>query len=400
MTKVIPKVRLLHVTTVPESLGFLNGQADYMRSRGFEFYALSSPGRLLTHYAQQERVAVFAVEMQRRITPLRDLRAVVEITRIIRGIRPHVVHAYTPKGGLLGMLGAWLARTPVRIYHMMGLPMITATGYRRRLLKWTEWLSCTLSNQVLCVSHGIREMAIHERLCWEHKIKVLANGSINGVDSQVRFNPTHLGPTVRDMIRSSYGISAESVVVGYLGRVVRDKGLRELAEAWAMIADRVDNCHLLIVGQFEPQDALPHEVERYLGTGPRIHMTGYVEDNVPLYQAMDMLVLPTHREGFPVVPLEAAAMGLPVIATMVPGCMEAVEDNVTGTLVPPYDAGALAEAIQKYIDSPELRHRLGCAGRERVMRDFQPTMIWEAVYNEYARLLQAKGIDVSEQATE
>lgn len=397
MVRSLNEAIILHITTVPESLGFLVGQAAYMRARGFAIYAVSSPGRFLEQYASQESVSALPVEMPRRITPFSDLRALVDLVKIMRRLRPQIIHAYTPKGGLLGMLSAWMAGVPVRIYHMMGLPMITATGYRQRLLKLTERISCHLAIQILCVSQGTRLLAINEGLCPANKIKVLANGSINGIDSQMRFNPARLDPAMRSKLRDQYGIPQEAVVVGYLGRIVRDKGLVELAHAWQMIAGQVGIYHLLIVGQFESQDPLPPEVEQYLKTGPQIHLTGYVEDNVPLYQAMDMLVLPTYREGFPVVPLEAAAMGLPVIATRIPGCTEAVVDGETGKLIPVRDAVALAQAINQYLAQPELRYRHGQAGRARVVCDYQPEVLWQATYKEYVRLLSGVGISLPSQ---
>lgn len=397
MVRSLNEAIILHITTVPESLGFLVGQAAYMRARGFAIYAVSSPGRFLEQYASQESVSALPVEMPRRITPFSDLRALVDLVKIMRRLRPQIIHAYTPKGGLLGMLSAWMAGVPVRIYHMMGLPMITATGYRQRLLKLTERISCHLAIQILCVSQGTRLIAINEGLCPANKIKVLANGSINGIDSQMRFNPARLDPAMRSKLRDQYGIPQEAVVVGYLGRIVRDKGLVELAHAWQMIAGQVGIYHLLIVGQFESQDPLPPEVEQYLKTGPQIHLTGYVEDNVPLYQAMDMLVLPTYREGFPVVPLEAAAMGLPVIATRIPGCTEAVVDGETGKLIPVRDAVALAQAINQYLAQPELRYRHGQAGRARVVCDYQPEVLWQATYKEYVRLLSGVGISLPSQ---
>lgn len=387
-----PPVKVLYITTVPESLGFLKGQAQYLQSRGVTVYALSSPGKALEKYAVTESVPVYAVNMPRRITPLHDLVAVIRIWNTLRRLRPQVVHALTPKAGLLGMISARLARTPVRIYHVLGLPMMTAKKTKRRLLRLTEKTSCLLANQVLCVSHSMREVLTENSLCPIQKVKVLANGSINGVDSEKTFNPARLDTAMRCRIREEYGVPADANVIGYLGRVVRDKGLIELSQAWQMIASRDSNSHLLIVGQSESQDPLPAEVQHYLNTEPRIHMIGYVEDSVPFYRAMDVLVLPTYREGFPVAPLEAAAMELPVVATRIPGCVEAVDDGATGILVPPYNAQALAKAIQVYLDDPELRRRHGQAGRKRVLRNFQPQLIWQSIYDEYKRLLQIEGI--------
>jgi glycosyltransferase involved in cell wall biosynthesis len=383
-------VRLVHVTTVPESLTFFQGQVGYLKARGVDVWALSSPGELLDQFGAREGVPVHGLEMPRRITPLRDLATTARLWRWLRKVRPDIVNAHTPKGGLLGMVGAWLARVPVRVYHMHGLPLMTATGLKRRLLRWAEKVSCLLAHQVFCVSASLREAAVAEGLCQPDKITVLHHGSINGVAAETAFNPARVGGMVRAAARGRYGIPLDAEVIGFVGRVVRDKGLVELVEAWQTLRAERPELHLLVVGPFEPQDPLPPEVEKLLRTDPRVHLTGMNWDTPPLYTAMDVVVLPTYREGFPIVPIEAAAMELPVVATEVPGCVDAVQDSVTGTLVPPRDAAALTEAIRLYLLDPELRRRHGRAGRERVLREFRQEDIWEELYAEYTRLLQMR----------
>jgi glycosyltransferase involved in cell wall biosynthesis len=386
------RIRLVHVTTVPETLGFLAGQAGCMRSRSFDTHAISSPGELLWRFAEREGVEVSAVDMPRRITPIRDLGAIVRIYWRLRRLGARIVHAHTPKGGLLGMIGAWLARTPIRIYHIHGLPFMTATGYRRSLLWWTERVSCALAHQVLCVSHSVREVAIQSDTCPAGKIEVLLGGSANGVDGTGRFDPAQVGERARQEIRSRYEIPADALVVGYVGRIVRDKGMVELTEAWKVLREELPWLHFLVVGPFEPTDPVPAAVEALLKGDPRIHLTGWVDDTPPLFAAMDLLVLPSYREGLPYAPLEAASMGLPVVATRIPGCVDAVEDGITGTLIPSRDVEALIEAIRMYVTDPALRREHGQAGRERVLRDFNQQEIWAALYREYSRLLHEKSL--------
>jgi glycosyltransferase involved in cell wall biosynthesis len=383
---------LVHVTTVPQTLGFLAGQAGYMRSRGFDTHAISSPGALLWRFAEGEGVQVYAVDMPRRITPLRDLAAVVRIWRRLRHLGARIVHSHTPKGGLLGMIGAWLARTPVRIYQIHGLPFMTAAGYKRTLLWWTEKVSCALAHQVLCDSDSVREVAIRSHICPAGKIKVLLGGSTNGVDGEGRFNPAQVGEGARRETRPRYEIPAEALVVGFVGRVVRDKGMLELTEAWKVLRAELPGLHLLVVGPFEPTDPVPAAVEGLLKGDCRIHLTGWVDDTPPLYAAMDLLVLPSYREGFGYAAVEAASMGLPVVATRIPGCVDAVEDGITGTLIPSRDAKALIEAIRRYLADPALRLQHGQAGRARVLRDFSRQEMWGALYGEYTRLLHEKSL--------
>lgn len=380
-------VRLVHVTTVPDSILFLQGQVRLLRERGVRVSLVSSPGPSLGEFAARLGVPAHAVEMPRRITPLADLRALLALRRHLRAERPRVVHAHTPKGGLLGMLGAWLAGVPVRVYHMRGLPLMGAQGMRRRLLWLTERVSCALAHRVICVSHSLRDVALREGLCAPERITVVAGGSGQGVDARGRFDPRRLPPGSREEVRERFGIPGDAVVAGFVGRLVRDKGVVELFEAWRGLRERFPALHLLLVGPFEPQDPVPDEVRRGLEEDPRVHLAGMDWNTPPLYAAMDLLVLPTYREGFPNVPLEAASMGLPVVATRIPGCVDAVADGRTGTLVPARDAAALAQAIERYVADGALRREHGAAGRARVEAEFRQEVIWEGIFAEYERLL-------------
>jgi lipopolysaccharide/colanic/teichoic acid biosynthesis glycosyltransferase len=381
-----PATVLLHVTTVPQSLGFLRGQVRCMKAKGIAVHVLSSPGASLERFETEQQVATHVVPMARRITPLRDLLALWRLRLVYRRIRPHIVHGHTPKGGLLSMLAAWWCGVPVRIYHVHGLPMMTANGLRRRLLRWSEKLACSFAQEVLCVSHSVRDVAVAECLCPPEKIHVLLDGSIDGVDAD-KFDPERFSMDKRREIREQYDIAPDAIVLGFVGRIVRDKGLIELAQAWQVIREAFPNVHLLLVGETEPQDPIPADVAELLHHDPRIHLAGVRHDMPPLYSAMDVVVLPTYREGFPVVPLEAAAMELPVIATRIPGCIDAVQDGVTGTLVPVRNAEALAAALRIYLRDPLLRPKHGLAGRARIQRSFQPQQMGEAVFKEYQRLL-------------
>lgn len=236
MTEYPKEVKLLHITTVPESLGFLTGQTSYMKAKGFEVHALSSPGEFLIEFAEREQVSVYAVRMPRRITPLQDIYAIFQLWQHLHQIYPQIVHAHTPKGGLLGTVSAWLAGVPVRIYHIRGLPFMTATGYKRLLLRWSEKVACLLANQVFCVSHSIREVAVSEGLCPAAKIKVLLGGSGNGVDATDRFNTTQVDKHTRQETRKKCGIPADALVVGFVGRIVRDKAIAELVAAWKTLS--------------------------------------------------------------------------------------------------------------------------------------------------------------------
>jgi glycosyltransferase involved in cell wall biosynthesis len=380
------RATLVHITTVPISLAIhLSGQLEYIRRRGFVIHVITSPGAELDTFAARERVPVHAIPMARAITPAKDLVALWKLWRTLRRIRPDIVHSHTPKGGLLGMMAAALARTPVRVYHIRGLPFVTATGFRRWLLRLSELTSCSLAHRVLAVSHSMQAMAVEEGLCPAQKVKVILGGSGNGVDSDGRFRPPD--EDARKAARARLQFPANAIVVGFVGRVSREKGIRELAEAWQRLRELEPRARLLLVGWIEANDAESSEAVKSLRADPRVNFTGPVPDTVPFYAAMDVVALPTYREGFPNAALEAAAMALPIVATSVPGCVDAVQDGVTGILVPAQDAEGLERALRNYLSDPALRVKHGEAGRRRVATEFRREAIWDGILLEYIDLL-------------
>lgn len=391
-------MKVLIMTTVPTSLGFFRGQVGDLARRGFEVHALSSPGDDLDRFAAREKIPVHAVPMARRIAPLSDLVSLARLWWRLRVLRPTIVHSHTPKAGLLGMLAAWLAGTPVRIYHIHGLPLMTAGRWKRALLRRVERLACRLAHQVLCVSHSVRAVAIEHGLCAPEKIRVLLGGSVNGVDARGRFDPARAGPAASRAKRAELGIPAEAMVLGFVGRIVRDKGLVELVAAWRTLREANLSLHLLVVGAYEDGDPVPRAVVETLEADPRIHLVGQTADVVGCYAAMDVVTLPSYREGLNGVLLEAGAMQLPAVASNIPGCSDVVVDGVTGRLVPPRDGPALAAAIQEYLDCPALREAHGRAARERILREFRQEAIWEAVADEYRRLVTQMAPDLADRA--
>jgi glycosyltransferase involved in cell wall biosynthesis len=391
-----PTIPLVHVINAPFSLHFIAGQVGFMAERGFSTSVITSPGEHLEAFGRREGVAVYGIDMPRRITPLRDLVTLARMYRRLRQIRPAIVHAHTPKGGLLGMIAAWMARVPVRIYHIRGLPFVTAKGMQRRLLRATEWTACTLAHRVLCVSHSVRGVAIAEGVCDAKKVGVLLAGSGNGVDAVGRFNPERWAHT-RDDVRSRHSIPHDAVVIGFVGRLVRDKGLPELVAAWKILREEEPRLHLIVIGGFESRDPVPADAQAVLRSDPRIHLIGWESNTPPYYTAMDVFTLPSHREGFSNVLLEASSMGLPVVTTRIPGCTDAVDDGVTGTLVPAGNVETLTTALRAYITDAALRQRHARAGRDKVLFDFRREAIWEALYSEYHRLLRRDG-SISESA--
>ena len=384
--------RVVAITTVPVSLWcFFPGLFRYLTARGWDVHVVSSPGEHLDRVAKRDPVQAHALSMTRRISPLADFVALLRLLILLLRLRPQIVHAHTPKASLLGMTAAWLLRVPVRIYHLHGLRLATSTGWKLRLLSAVERLTCRMATQVLAVSPSLRDAAVELGICRASKIKVLGHGSINGVDALGRFSPANIAPGSRDRIRRQNGIEPGATVVGFLGRLVPDKGLCELVEAFERCAEKYPAAHLLLVGPHEAKTALPASLTRKVEDHPRISCVGETVDPPPYLAAMDLVVLPSYREGFGLSLLEAAALGLPTVASDIPGCRDAVADTLTGSLVPARDAVALEGAISTYLADQEMCRRHGAAGRQRAIQLFAPHKLWQALDVEYTQLVAAAG---------
>jgi glycosyltransferase involved in cell wall biosynthesis len=386
-------LRVVHLTAVPNMLLFLEGHLADLVAHGFEVTVVSSPGPLLERLAAREGVGRVGVPISREITPLSDLVSLARLVRIFRALRPDIVDVHTLKAALLGIVAARIAGVPVRIYHVHGLRHVTTTGRRRALLRICERVTSRLATRVLCVSRSVARAALAEGLVPAGKTSVLLGGSIAGVDATRRFVPAR-DDGERRAARAAVGLPFDARVLGFVGRLVRDKGVAELVAAWRVLRESHPDLQLLVLGERERGDPIPEALFASLAGDPRVRLVGHDRETPRWYRAMDLVALPTYREGFPVVPLEAAAMGLPVVATEVPGCVDAVVDGVTGTLVPPRDVPALAAALRAYLDDPALRARHGAAARARVLRDFDQRPMWNALRGEYVRLAAEAGVPV------
>ncbi len=388
----IPSPRLIVAVTVPKQCTqHLRGQLRFAQGSGFDVALLCSPGELAELVAREEGVPLLRVPMEREIAPLRDWRSFKRICGLLRRCRPHIVNAGTPKAGLLVTLAAWLCRVPVRIYTLRGMRFDTASGPKKPLLKFIEKLCCAAATDVICISPSLREHAVNLGVVPREKTIVLGAGSSNGLDVD-KYTRTSAIEAQAQAVRRQFGIAEGAVVIGYVGRLVRDKGMIEMVAAWREIKDEFPQLHLLMVGPFEAGDPVPPDVEHALKNDARIHLAGHVPGGAEAYYAaMDILALPSYREGFGNVLLEAAAMEIPSVATRIPGIVDAVADGVSGTLVPPRDASALAAALRAYVGDADLRRRHGQQGRERALRDFREETIWQLQVETYRELLARAG---------
>ena len=323
-----------------------------------------------------------ALAIQRAIAPLSDLRCLARLIRLMRRERFDLVHSMTPKAGLLAMVAAWIARVPVRIHTFTGQVWATRTGIARAALKWIDTAMARTATFTLADSQSQRSFLASEGVVSASKIAVLANGSVSGVDA-TRFRPD---PVRRGIVRESLGVPMTDVVLLFVGRINRDKGVMDLARAFAILADRRADIRLLMVGPDEESltGAIRNVCSRHLA---RLHFCAYANAPEDFMTASDILCLPSYREGFGTVIIEAAAVGLPTVASRIYGVVDAVVDGKTGLLHEPADLDGLAGQLERLMSSPELRRSLGAEARARAVRDFSQSTMTSAVLDVYSRLL-------------
>lgn len=345
ITSVKPSI-LLGVT-VADSWILLDGFPQRLVADGWIVHLVSNPGPRLEAYSGVEGIHIHPIPMEREVSPLRDLRSLGKWIALMRNIKPDVVSVGTPKAGLLGMLSARFSSNAKRVYVLRGLRLETVTGIKRSLLTVIEKLTMLCAEEVISVSESLRKLVISMGLVRSSKIRVIGPGSSNGIDTS-RFSKINYSQETLDNLRHHLNLSPILPVIGFVGRLNIDKGIETLIDATLELFSKEVYFQLLIVGAVD-SDFSSHSLEQF-SEHNQVIFTGKVDSTGPYYQLMDLLVLPTFREGFPNVVLEAQASGLPVITTFATGAVDSVLDNVTGNLVEPGNSEQLAQKILLFLN--------------------------------------------------
>lgn len=376
------KMKVMRAATVPMSLEtFLSGTLEALKER-YDVVLLSSPGESLTRLGERSGVRVVAVPMERHMAPLKDLAALLRLIVVMVKERPHMVHSMTPKAGLLCMLAAWVARVPRRVHTFTGLVWPTATGLTRRILMLTDWLTCACATHV--VPEGVGVMNDLQRHITSKPMRVLGHGNVRGVDMEWWSRR----PVVD---AKAAGLRREGVFTFlYVGRIVGDKGINELVEAFAELRSRHDGVRLVLVGRWENDlDPVRSETREMMDGCGDIVVPGaqFGDDLVAWYAASDCFVLPSYREGFPNTVLEAGAMGLPSVVTDINGSREIVENGVNGMVVKPRDTAALLDAMERMLTDDAARARMAAAARPMVGSRFEQGYVRRCLLDFYDEIM-------------
>lgn len=380
--------RIAYVLNSPSTAQWnLAGQFRALSQAGFDVLLIAPPHESLERVRLREGIAVAPVAIDRQISPGRDLRTLRRLTSILDDFRPHIVRSGNPKGGLLGMIAARRLNVPVRIYGLHGLRLETTSGWKRALLTACERAASRFAHHVLCVSPSLRDSFVQMTGVPAAKTVVLGCGSSNGVDL-ARFRRS---PAQRDLLRNLLGVADDDLVLGYVGRLVPDKGIDSLWDAFRRLGERFPTLRLVLVGGLEAEDPLPERLYRELAAHPRVHVTGFVPRPEHYLSTFDVLAFPSLREGFPKAVLEAMACELPVVGYRVTGTLDAVEHDVTGRLFEAGDVDGLIGGAAEYLADPALRARHGEAARSRVEREFCQTRVWDRLIHFYLSALEREG---------
>ena len=380
-------MKLIRITTVPQSLrGLLKGQLRYMTQNGFEVIGVSSPGEALNDVERNEGVKTVGIEMTRSITPIQDLKALVQLIQLFRKEKPHIVHTHTPKAGLLGMMAAKIAGVPHRLHTVAGMPLTVATGSKRQLLNQMEKLTYACATKVYPNSFGLEKIILDEKFTSPTKLKVIGKGSSNGIDTS-QFDPALVSAETKMNLRKELNINSDDFVFLFVGRVVKDKGINELVKAFEQVYQMNPTAHLVLVGNLECHlDPLKPETENLIKNHSNIHAVGYKSNVVEYFAMADVLTFPSYREGFPNVVMQAAAMRLNSVVSDINGCNEIIKNGENGWIVPVKESSQLANKMQWCLQHKEQSKAMGLKSREIMTTDYERQYVWNEILKEYQAL--------------
>ena len=363
----------------------LKGQLEFL-NKHFQVTAISGEGDDLQTVAKREGVNIHEIEMHRPISLKQDLKSLWNLYWYFKKEKPAIIHSITPKAGLLSMMAGKLAGVPVRMHTFTGLIFPHKYGYMKRTLIIMDKLLCKCATNVYPEGNGVKQDLIKHKIT-KKPLKVIAHGNINGIDLE-EYNPSHFTDEFKRLTRQKYGIDDEDFVFLFVGRLVIDKGLRELVSAFNHLSKKTPHIKLVLVGPRENEKSTKKKkMFSVIENNPNILEIGYQQEVRPFYAISDVFVLPSYREGFPNALLQAGAMELPSIVSDISGCNEIIDHEVNGLLVPKKNYRELQKAMEKILVTPNFLVSLQKNARNRVAESFDKNFVWQELKKEYENAL-------------
>lgn len=378
--------KIVRTSTVPISMDIFCRGLFRRLSQKYEVVAVSSPQPELDDIARREGVRTVAVPMRREIAPLSDFAALLRLVRVFRRERPQMVHSITPKAGLLSMLAARLAGVPVRVHTFTGLVFPSASGLRRRVLMLADRTICRCATHVIAEGQGVKS-DLQRFGITRKELHVLGFGNVRGIDLSHYDRSSDVMERARELRRRA-GAGDGTFVFVFVGRIVHDKGIDELVEAFCRLRAEGVDARLLLAGSFETVGSVSARTRETLSARPDICISsGWVDDARPWYAAADAFVFPSHREGFPNAVIEAGAMGLPSIVTDINGSREIIIDGRNGVIIPVQDVQALCSAMKRMASDKALAAGMGAAARPLVASRYEQDFVQSQLMDFYDSIL-------------
>ncbi|MBL7564632.1 glycosyltransferase family 4 protein [Staphylococcus saccharolyticus] len=360
--------KIFHLVTVSKSIPLMKGQIEYLRDKGLDVHIVSSEGEEQKIYPSN---IVHVINMEREISIKNDIKSLYNMIKLFIKEKPQIVNSGTPKAGLIGTLAAFITRRPVRMYTVRGLRLETVTGLKYKILYAMEKLAMFCATDVIAISESLKKRIVSLGLEKKENISVLGYGSSNGINlDDYNKNDDYIPVTIANQLENHF-------VIGYVGRIVKDKGIREVVEVFKILKLKGYLVKLLVVGEIEEDDSIDKKYFNFLESNDDVILTGQVNKPVCYYNHMDVLLFPTYREGFGNVSIEAQAVEVPVITSNATGAQDTVDDEQTGFIVDIGDYKAMANKTETLMNNEILRQRLGTNARVRVAKRFKSEIVWK-----------------------
>jgi glycosyltransferase involved in cell wall biosynthesis len=381
------KPKLIRITTIPLGLkNLLTGQMRFMQDNGFDVIMVSADGPLKNALVEQEKCQHVVVPMSRKITLWQDLKCLYLLTKLFLKEKPNIVHTHSPKAGLLGMLAAKLTRVPIRIHTVAGMPLTTATGLKKRVLKLTEVITYWGAQYVWPNSYSLQKFIVDEKMIKKSKTFVIEKGSSNGINLE-KYNKSALTEELLHLNKEKYKINIKKYNLLFVGRVVRDKGIIELLDAFTIIEQKFPNINLILVGDFEESlDPLPNKYVEMIKANPNIILTNWVEDVTVFYGYANLAVFPSYREGFPNALLQAGALEVPIICSDIMGNIDLISEEF-GQIFEVKNSDDLVEKIMFAIENDKEVKARAQKLKQHIYQYYDNKVIMNSILQQYKLLL-------------